>query len=70
MHVLSCYCPHCDANRLVSVTPTEGATSTTDAPEHWWPAVVLQCPEGHPIVRLGVRPGTDEAFDLLLGGKA
>lgn len=67
MRILSAYCPHCDANRPVTVLP-EGETSTLDAPHRWHRAVVVSCPAGHALVRLGAAAGPDPVADLLLGG--
>lgn len=66
MRILSAYCPHCDANRPVTVLP-EGETSTLDAPHRWVPAVVVTCPVGHALARFGAAPGLDPVLDVLLG---
>lgn len=65
MRILSAYCPQCDANVPVTVTP-HGDTMVGAV---ILPAVLLRCiREGHTILRLGAVGGTDPVLDVQLGG--
>ena len=66
MRVLTTYCPHCDANVLVSWELDGSTTSTNANPEHAHPVAWLKCERGHVLGRFGVAAGTNEALDIMI----